>query len=44
MGVVMETEVWPNMMQEAVKRRIPVVLANARESEKARGRQDWSLR
>lgn len=37
MGVVMETEVWPNMMQEAVKRRIPVVLANARESEKSAG-------
>lgn len=37
MGVVMETEVWPNMMQEAAKRRIPVVLANARESEKSAG-------
>ncbi len=35
MGVVMETEVWPNLMLEAGKRGIPVVLANARESEKS---------
>lgn len=37
MGVVMETEVWPNMMAEARRRSIPVVLANARESEKSAG-------
>ena len=35
MGVVMETEVWPNMMREAARRGIPMVLANARESEKS---------
>ena len=35
MGVVMETEVWPNLMHQAQKRAIPVVLANARESEKS---------
>lgn len=35
MGVVMETEVWPNLMRQAQKRDIPVVLANARESEKS---------
>lgn len=37
MGIVMETEVWPNMMREAAERKIPVVLANARESEKSAG-------
>lgn len=37
MGIVMETEVWPNMMQETTRRGIPVVLANARESEKSAG-------
>lgn len=36
MGLVMETEVWPNLMQEAASRQIPVILANARESEKSR--------
>ncbi len=35
MGVVMETEVWPNMVAEAKARGIPLVLANARESEKS---------
>ena len=35
MGVVMETEVWPNMVSEANARGIPLVLANARESEKS---------
>jgi 3-deoxy-D-manno-octulosonic-acid transferase len=34
-GVLMETEVWPNLMREATRRRIPVVLANARLSEKS---------
>lgn len=37
MGVVMETEVWPNMMRETAQRGIPVVLANARESKKSAG-------
>ena len=36
LGVIMETEVWPNLMQELSRRGIPVVLANARESEKSR--------
>lgn len=35
MGVIMETEVWPNVMAEAKRRGIPIVLANARESEKS---------
>lgn len=34
-GVLMETEVWPNLMREATCRRIPVVLANARLSDKS---------
>ncbi len=38
MGIVMETEVWPNMMRAACLRGIPVVLANARESEKSAGK------
>ena len=36
LGVIMETEVWPNVMREAQRLGIPVVLANARESEKSR--------
>lgn len=36
LGVIMETEVWPNVMHEASRLGIPMVLANARESEKSR--------
>ena len=36
MGIIMETEVWPNLISEANKMGIPMVLANARESEKSR--------
>lgn len=37
-GVLMETEVWPNLLAAAARKRIPVVLANARLSERsARG-------
>lgn len=36
LGVIMETEVWPNLMREASRLEIPMVLANARESEKSR--------
>lgn len=35
LGVLMETEVWPNLIAEAKKREIPLVLANARESQKS---------
>jgi len=36
--VLMETEIWPNTLQACAQRNIPVVLANARLSEKsARG-------
>ncbi len=37
-GVLMETEIWPNLLAAAKRRAIPVVLANARLSERsARG-------
>jgi 3-deoxy-D-manno-octulosonic-acid transferase len=37
-GVLMETEIWPNLLVGAKRRGIPVVLANARLSERsARG-------
>lgn len=36
--IIMETEIWPNMITWCFKRKIPVVLANARLSERsARG-------
>ena len=34
-GVLMETEVWPNLLLAAQAARVPVVLANARLSEKS---------
>ncbi|WP_428424594.1 3-deoxy-D-manno-octulosonic acid transferase [Methylibium sp.] len=34
-GVLMETEVWPNLMRSAVAAGVPVLLANARLSEKS---------
>jgi 3-deoxy-D-manno-octulosonic-acid transferase len=38
LGVLMETEVWPNLLAACQSRGVPVVLANARLSEKsARG-------
>jgi 3-deoxy-D-manno-octulosonic-acid transferase len=37
-GVLMETEIWPNLLAAASKRSVPVVLANARLSARsARG-------
>lgn len=37
-GIIMETELWPNMVQEAKDQGVPLVLANARLSERsARG-------
>ncbi|HET8731756.1 MAG TPA: lipid IV(A) 3-deoxy-D-manno-octulosonic acid transferase [Moraxellaceae bacterium] len=45
--VIMETELWPNMIHAARKRGIPVILANARLSERsARGyaRAGWLVR
>ena len=34
-GVLMETEVWPNLQHEAKRAGVPMVLANARLSEKS---------
>lgn len=34
-GIIMETELWPNMIQQANVANIPLVLANARLSDKA---------
>jgi 3-deoxy-D-manno-octulosonic-acid transferase len=43
MLVIMETELWPNMINGCIKRGIPVILANARLSEKsAAGYQRFS--
>ncbi|HEY5322357.1 MAG TPA: 3-deoxy-D-manno-octulosonic acid transferase [Caldimonas sp.] len=37
-GVLMETEIWPNVLAEAKARALPVMLANARLSERSRRR------
>jgi 3-deoxy-D-manno-octulosonic-acid transferase len=38
LGVIMETEIWPNLYSACARRRIPLFLVNARMSEKsARG-------
>jgi 3-deoxy-D-manno-octulosonic-acid transferase len=38
LGVLMETELWPNLLAQCERNRVPVALANARMSEKsARG-------
>jgi 3-deoxy-D-manno-octulosonic-acid transferase len=43
LGVIMETEVWPNLNHACAANGVPVVLANARMSEKsARGYKRWS--
>jgi len=42
LGVLMETELWPNLLAHCERRGVPVVLANARMSEKsARGYARW---
>ena len=42
-GVLMETELWPCLMREAQKAGVPIVMANARLSERsARQGQRWS--
>ena len=37
-GVLMETEIWPNLLAEAEARGVPMLLANARMSERSRRR------
>ncbi|HEU5175979.1 MAG TPA: 3-deoxy-D-manno-octulosonic acid transferase [Burkholderiales bacterium] len=42
LGILMETELWPNLLARCERYGVPVVLANARMSEKsARGYQRW---
>ena len=42
LGVLMETELWPNLLAQCEAHGVPVVLANARMSEKsARGYRRW---
>lgn len=35
LGILMETEVWPNLIEQARLRGVDLILANARESEKS---------
>jgi 3-deoxy-D-manno-octulosonic-acid transferase len=35
MGIVMETELWPQLLEECARAQVPVVLANARLSERS---------
>ena len=43
-GLLMETELWPNLIAEASKRKVPMALVNARLSEKSqRGYQRLSF-
>ena len=37
LGILMETEVWPNLIAACAALRVPLVLANARMSEKSAG-------
>ena len=42
LGILMETEIWPNLLAACSTHGVPVVLANARMSEKsARGYRRW---
>ena len=42
LGILMETEIWPNLLAACTAYGVPVVLANARMSEKsARGYRRW---
>ncbi|MDR1744358.1 MAG: 3-deoxy-D-manno-octulosonic acid transferase [Planctomycetota bacterium] len=40
--VLMELEIWPNFLAEAARRRIPVVVANARITERSVKRLSWA--
>ena len=42
LGILMETELWPNLLAGCAAAQVPVVLANARMSEKSmRGYERW---
>ena len=34
-GIILETEIWPRLLEEAARARVPVVLANGRLSERS---------
>ena len=38
MGIVLETEIWPRLFEEAARNRVPVMLANGRLSQKSADR------
>lgn len=43
LGVIMETEMWPNLLAACASRGVPMLLANARMSERSfRGYTRWS--
>lgn len=37
-GIIMETELWPNLLRECYRAHVPVILANARLSARSAGR------
>jgi 3-deoxy-D-manno-octulosonic-acid transferase len=41
LGIILETEIWPRLVAESARRGIPVVLANARLSERSARRYAW---
>lgn len=42
LALIMETEIWPNLMQHLVKQGIPSILTNARLSARAFNRYGWA--
>jgi 3-deoxy-D-manno-octulosonic-acid transferase len=40
-AIVMETEVWPNLFRACTRRRVPIIMASARLSEKSVRRLRW---
>ena len=40
-GIILETEIWPRLLEEAARSAVPVVLANGRLSERSARRYGW---
>lgn len=40
-GLIMETELWPNLIAACARRQIPLMLVNARLSQRSARRYDW---